>query len=1226
MAQLLKIIMINGHLPGVVELDLNGHTNICGSNASGKTTLQRMIPVFYGELPNRVVPRTRQNFDKYYLPHKNSYVIYEYQRPSGENAHVVLTKRADGVDYRFVDGAYAPELYLHEKNGKAIAVEYAEWATRLKTAGLASSHKISSTSEYRGIILNDLKMDRSQRREVLKAKQLVSRYALAGDGMRLRHIEKLVSAVHAKEGKMDTLKSMLAAILEEDGHDRPDNSITRSKINAWLQDMQQYLKLDKLQTQFAKVEQQANERQHNLTALWQLKPLVEADHQALMTQKADDDAALQQLTKVIQQRENDYDSQRRSLKDQLQNAEVELKSVQKQIEDAQKRYDTFADEDMDGLARKLEALPDMRTELLELTQQYQLFMEEHGEAERQLKAHQLSLEQNLNQLIEKTQKKTKEKERQHRELLAQQSDAIEELRQQLQHKVQQLSDRYGERIDAVQQQLTRQQTQLSLSGVTEEEQEAAKLADLRLDAAQAQVNKEARARELAQKQVEQQKRTRDQADEALTAARQQEVAAQQEVQRVQLQLSPVPGSLRQFLRDHIDGWETNLGKVLAEDLLQRTDLLPQYTGSSDSLFGLQLDLTAITLPEHAQSEAELQARLTTVKAQWHDKTSARELAEKALAKAVAQVKHAELEWQEADQRYRQRQNDVDFARDAKLRLAEEQQKQLRERKTALRAGIAERETELERFKKERETALQALRNDVREQEMELKADFQDQLHQLEDAIEALNNEVQRRREQNKARYKELEQQFNDELAAKGVDQKRLQALKAEMEALDNEIRAIDSQRDRLSEYQQFMRVVWQQERPQWLQQEQHDKQQVRETSAELEQLERDYKAAQKADRAQQNQYKEQIQRADNQLKDTIELLRRLNGLSAPSVAPSDERLNAGTAGDVIERIARCHQLFDEQAKLEKSIEVELGDLERELRSGANPKFAEFIDQGFANVTDKEDLQARVAAIHEMILILEGQQQQVVYQGHTIGNALDNFFSVFNDIHKRVGEYSRRLTAAVTDELTLDGIDHSEVKISSTIDELGFWQPLKQTIEHYRQWTASGQLLPPPEYLDYLRDVGELLKADQEYSIESLLKLQLNIVEQGAALVIKNDRQLAESSSHGMAYLILCKFLLAFTRLLRPENANVVIHWPIDEIGTLAYHNVEKLFEACNSNQIHIVGAFPNPESDVLLLFKNRYLIEPSQAHPGKGQLKRIKPRVSALAEKLAEKVQEETPA
>ena len=74
MAHLLRIIMINGHLGGVVELDVQGHSNICGSNASGKTTLQRLIPVFYGERPNAVVPRTRQKFDRYYLPNANSYV------------------------------------------------------------------------------------------------------------------------------------------------------------------------------------------------------------------------------------------------------------------------------------------------------------------------------------------------------------------------------------------------------------------------------------------------------------------------------------------------------------------------------------------------------------------------------------------------------------------------------------------------------------------------------------------------------------------------------------------------------------------------------------------------------------------------------------------------------------------------------------------------------------------------------------------------------------------------------------------------------------------------------------------------------------------------------------------------------------------------------------------------------------------------------------------------
>src|SRR5690554_644161 len=163
MAQLQRIILLHTHLPGVVELDVSGHTNICGTNASGKTTLQRLIPVFYGEQPSRVVPRTRDRFDVFYLPHQNSYLIYEYAAADGVK-HVVLTKRTDGVDYRFVDSPYQSELYLNATAKGIEVVGYSEWIQRLREAGIACSAKISATSEYRAIIQNDLNGLRSQGR------------------------------------------------------------------------------------------------------------------------------------------------------------------------------------------------------------------------------------------------------------------------------------------------------------------------------------------------------------------------------------------------------------------------------------------------------------------------------------------------------------------------------------------------------------------------------------------------------------------------------------------------------------------------------------------------------------------------------------------------------------------------------------------------------------------------------------------------------------------------------------------------------------------------------------------------------------------------------------------------------------------------------------------------------------------------------------------------------
>lgn len=229
--------------------------------------------------------------------------------------------------------------------------------------------------------------------------------------------------------------------------------------------------------------------------------------------------------------------------------------------------------------------------------------------------------------------------------------------------------------------------------------------------------------------------------------------------------------------------------------------------------------------------------------------------------------------------------------------------------------------------------------------------------------------------------------------------------------------------------------------------------------------------------------------------------------------------------------------------------------------------------------------------------------------------------MFSDINRRISLQSRRLSEAVADDLLLEEIGKSEVRIRSTIDELKFWRPLKHFARSYDEWRSSGKAAPSTNYLNALADVVDLMQGDERFSMESLLSLELHLHESGSDLVIKSDRQLLEASSHGMAYLILCKYLLAFTRLLR-GNSEVTIHWPIDEIGTLAYHNVEKLFTACNNNNIVIVGAFPNPESEVLMLFQHRYLIEADQLEPGKRRLKRIHPEPNRLSLRLAQKQQE----
>lgn len=1225
MAKLLKIIMIHGHLPGVVELELDGHTNICGSNASGKTTLQRMIPVFYGELPNKVVPRTRLNFDKYYLPHKNSYVIYEYERPQNGVAQVVLTKRADGVDYRFIDAPYQPEHYLIEKKDTVVAREYNEWAQEMRARGVDMSAKISNTTEYRNIILNDIKNDRSNRSESLKHRQLASRYGLAHDKFHLRHMEKLVSAVHAKEGKMDTLKSMLAAILEEDGYQRPANTMTGDKIRSWLRDMKQFMKVEKLQQSLADIERNSAERSRNLAILWHLKGLIESDFSTQKRNKADTEEAIQSQKRAMTEAQEAYEQRRGSLRDKKNDAQADLDKSQRQLDEAQRQYDDYRDADIERIGRELEQLPERRDELQELEQHYRVMMEAHRGAEQELQAHKLKLTQQLEQAKEKIQTKINDKNQQQNRIRQHELDATKAMNQSLQHEQEKVRAQYDEQLEKLQGELAAKRAQQDLSMLNSEELEQRNLAELRLDKAQEHLEHQRQLTGKQQDALNTALRAREQADSKAKEARSAAAHGEQLIEQLRKRLEPAAGTLRQFLSQNVEHWQHSFGRVLAEPLLERSDLAPQLAAepeqaeaesAANTVFGVQLDLHSIELPEYALTEARLQEQLEQAVEQWQRQKIQLEAAEKAFAKAVDEAKQQQQAFAQAQQQQKSFENDVAFARDHKQRLAHEHAQLDKARKKSIHERLEQLQQLVAQAKQQRQSALQELEQDHHARALEQTAEFQEQIQILQDAIDDLNSELARKQVSTKEQIKEAEQAFSAKLAEKGVDEKKLQHIKQKIGTLETHIRDTESQRDAFQSYQQFIKVTWENLRPQWLQTELQAKAALRDATAALERHEADYKAKRQTDSTELAKLKELLDKAEKHVQSLHSLANRMAELPVATQQPPADTVQGLEQGDVSERIARANQLLDDKQKADKRLEDALNALEAELRKDSDLDMVRFIDKSFADLGEAPDIQARVHKLAELVEVLEAKQHQILAQGRTIGTELEKFFTVFNDIHKRVSDYSRRLTHAVGDELQLDGIDKAEVKISSTIDELSFWQPLKDMTYEYRQWQASGEAIPPDNYLEHLSEVANLIKANQDYSIESLLKLQLNLIENGEPVVIRNDRQLTDSSSHGMAYLILCKFLLAFTRLLRPEQAGVTIHWPIDEIGTLAYHNVEKLFDACDHNHIDIVGAFPNPESDVLLLFKHRYLIEPHAELPNKGQLKRIKPRVSELSRKL----------
>lgn len=1219
MSQLHRIVLIHTHLPGVVELQLDQHTNICGTNASGKTTLQRLVPVFYGEQPNRVVPKTRKKFDEFYLPYSNSYLVYEYQRENGAICQVVLTKKSDGgVEYRFIGAPYQSDFYLQQSDEGVKALSYSDWASAMRgRPEVQVSAKISATSEYRSIIQNDAAPLRGNNADSIKLRRLAASFSLADSGHKLRHIEKLVSAVHAKEGKMDTLKAMLAAIFEEDGVTLPTTKQKSAKVRDWIQQMRQSMRLGRLKQDFEQLQQLAVQLDGAEAQLAALQPLLEQDEQQLKQQRADAEQQAHSLRQQLHSAKESYSQQQMELSSQLAQTEASLYETTARLDRLQQQFDDFDRKDMPKLQRDTNALPLWRESLQELAEQYQLMVEQHGDLERQLEQRKAKLAEAFNRLSEQHRAKAKQLQQQKDQTREQQEQKLSALEQAFQGRLQQQQQLFAAQLTECSNAIAVLQSQLQTSPLSEAEHDELRAAELRLEQAQQQAQQQARQLQQLHKQYQQAKQQREQADQQLEHSRKALHNAEQQLQQLHRQLNPEQGSLRHYLRLHYHGWEQQLGKVLDESLLERHDLQPHLLDLTDSLYGLQLDLAAIDTPDYAQDEAAIRHRIESAAQQLEQAKAQKTAAEKALKEQHEQTELVRAQLDQAEWQLTQYEQNIDYARDARNRLEAQQRELVKQRQAQGRSELHSRQQQLEKLQQQQQQDLAALKDDHNDQKMELKADWQAELQVFDEQMDELERQLERKRDDNKSQLRELQQAFAEELSAKGIDPRRLTDLKQKQEQLKTDIQAVSARQNELSAWQSFMQLDWQQLRPQLLEQETQLKQQQRSSKQALEQLKADHSQQQKTLEAQKQQHQEQMQQAEQRLAQLKPCVSKLAELHLASVTPASLTPSA----DVVERLARAGEALEQRSKVDSALQQALEHFESLLSKDAGPEFLDRLEHEKRKLPDYAGKRQQLPILQNLLQILQDAQQQLLEMGENIGGDLKKFFTVFSDINRRIALQSRRLSEAVADDLVLEGISKSEVRILSTIDELGFWQPLKHFAKLYDDWGNSGKALPSDQYLNALADVVELLRADEQYSIESLLRLELHLSEGGSELVIKNDRQLLESSSHGMAYLILCKYLLAFTRLLRGE-AKVRIHWPIDEIGTLAYHNVEKLFQACSHNDIVIVGAFPNPESDVLMLFQHRYLIEPSQHNPSQRQLKRIQPKISRLAERLAQKQQE----
>ncbi len=1218
MAGLNRIILIDTHLPGVVELKLDGHTNICGTNASGKTTLQRLIPVFYGEYPSRVVPATRDSFERWYLPRTSSFIIYEYTRAEGDLCQVVLSSNGTGVNYRLVGKPFDLDDYLiKQKSGKHVSVSSAELARAMKRNDILVSN-ILNTKDFRAIIQNDLGVlnQSSSARELLGYAKV---FSVCESGKHMRHIEKLAKAVHSKEGKMETIKAMIAAILEEDGVTPPTSNLSRHRVDDWIKECQLIKQFDKIRPEFSKLEQ-ADMALTSLEAeLSQLKHDFELDKSYLSAHLESTKQALDNNQFERKQADSQWHDSRDHLNQVISSARADVDKFTTELDTVEQEFEQWQSEDIEQLKEDVENLAQWQRDAEIAESRYHLLTEKHQDIESAFNRRAAELSDSLGQTLELLSERKAEAAEQKAQQQREESESITQIQRDFAAQLNDVKAAHQDALSELKVKEAELQSALNNAGYNEFEQSqldlldaAIKDASINEDAARSELRKANQAHsKLVQQRLE--------ASNALDKARARYQKEDVEVDKINGLLYPGEGSLLEFLRKNVDDWEHTLGKVLHPDLLDRTDLKPSRQDAGTSLMGVELALSMIDTPSYAQTETELKQKLSDAQQRQAEALEVQNTCETALAKANEEVRNAELIVTQKD-------NGVKSAEATRKRTQQDRDTVLSEYQQALSARKKSTRTKLDGIKQSQKQAatqfaasVDEIKDQQREAETEHRFHWQQLLSDTDSRIDKIDQDIKHAKDSAASDRQEMNQWLENELNQRGVDVDEIGQLKRQINELKASINRTEKHRHKVSDYERWYNTVFMSQKVTWQEGLTKARKSLGDAERSLAEKQSSYKTLRETLQEQHAELESSLKQTKEHLEQVTSLSKSLSKirLKAPDETKAQLSQDAVSIG---QRISQVQSQLQEREQLLSDVRAYVERFDQLIAAQAGTGLSDTWERAReecattnANGIKSIDHRRMVTHLSQLLNVIVPQKLQGLReQGRIFGADLSQYYFVLADIDKRIASQSRRITKEVDGELFLDGVSDSAVKIRSRISELEFWPELEQFRKHYELWIENGaNELPQEEYGMSMRTVLDILgRAALTGGISKLLDIELHLKEGNSDLTIRTDRQLNESSSHGMAYLILCKFLLAFTRLLRGDE-KATIHWPIDELGTLHQSNVKKIFDACQNNNISVVGAFPNPESDVLTLFENRYLIDKVSR-----QLQVVQPKSSAIAERL----------
>ncbi len=806
-----KITFINSASIKYAEINLDGNVHFIGTQGVGKSTLLRAILFFYNADKTKLgISREKKNFDSYYFPYQNSYIIFEVVKD--HKAFSVVAFKTNGrVAFRFVDTSYKKRYFINDEGATFESWDKIRAILKQETT---FSKIITNYEEYRNILYgNSYGLDPDLKKyAILESKQ----YQNIPRTIQNVFLNTKLDAEFIKE---TIIKSLNEDILKIDLSTYANNHF--KDFETELNDIQLWSKVNKQGEILIRLQAEEVAKAYRSLSILDKEKIdiakklgwsIQSIQNKLPHLKLGLDKELVKhnaIKRQINQLEEGFSERSQEIKTQIGIIKKDIRKANAK----RKEYQSIHIDDL--VIRVAQKLP-LEIELQGLLEEKSLLTSQFTQIEKKYQAL-------IDQLTNQTQKLSNEKATKQNQLESAFLTVKDELNSEYQNLVSELRASHiqdTKQIDTDLQTVLNSIFELNKQGIelrhktyfkneVESYNQERNILTQQKHQAQQVIEESERQIGLARKDGDfKLEHASAQLDLQIREYGFEKDKITQQIISIQNKLDSSKGSLYDWLNTNVNNWSETIGKVIDVDhVLFKTDLDPKYNPELDqSIFGLQIDLAKINKPlktiEEYMSELqdfqdifnEIDKSITdlNVKKGENEKQLKREYNAK-IVQLKEDISTKEIEVERILQK----------AQSIEVQIQETQSKAERKKSEDtkhLDLKISELKMDEAKLRKQLETAQVHINDLLKTKENDKEKRIAHAYENYQEEIEQFNISFGTTYNQYETRINELKTEQHTELNDEGANTKRINQLDMQLKKIKEELHFIEKNRDKVAEY------------------------------------------------------------------------------------------------------------------------------------------------------------------------------------------------------------------------------------------------------------------------------------------------------------------------------------------------------------------------------------------------------------------------------------------